>query len=158
MMSDNHRVQSGLNRREFLIGLGAVSLLIVSGCATFRRGSELDAAFADLDAQLNRASGADTEQLASIAKRIRTQSQALLDTHETFITTFNDKASNRSVTAEQLQKLVSDYEVQRQTLRNDLLHLQDELHAALPPDVWPDVLEVLNRKSQSVAARNISET
>ena len=59
MMRDYHREQAGLNRREFLIGLGAVSLMIVSGCATFRRGSELDAAFADLDAQLNRASGAD---------------------------------------------------------------------------------------------------
>jgi len=158
MMRDYHREQTGLNRREFLIGLSAVSLMIVSGCATLRRGSELDAAFADLDAQLNRASGVDTHQLASIAKRIRARSQTLIDTHETFVTAFNDKASNRSVTAEQLQQLVSDYEVQRQTLRNDLLHLQDELHAALPPDVWSDVLEVLNRKSQSIAARNISET
>ena len=158
MMRDYHREQAGLNRREFLVGLGAVSLMIVSGCATFRRGSELDAAFADLDAQLDRASGADTRQLESIAKRIRARSQALIDTQETFVTAFNEKASRRSVTAEELQQLVSDYEVQRQTLRNDLLHLQDELHAALPPDVWPNVLEVLNRKSQSIAARNISET
>ena len=106
MMSDDHRGQAGLNRREFLIGLGAVSLIIVSGCATLRRGSELDAAFADLDAQLNRASGVDTRQLESIAKRIRARSQALIDTQETFVTAFNDKASNRSVTAEELQKLV----------------------------------------------------
>lgn len=155
--NDHHGQQGGLNRREFLIGLGAAALMIAWGCATFRRGSELDAAFADLDALLNRASGADADQLASVAKRIRADSRRLVDAHETFLKTFNDKASTRSVTEEDLQELVADYAVHRQSLRNDLLYLQDELHAALPPDAWPDVLEVLNRKAQTISGRNISE-
>ena len=152
-MNNNHGVQAGLNRREFLLGLGAAALVIAWGCATFRRGSELDAAFADLNALLNQASGADTGQLASIAKRIRAESLKMVDAHETFVKTFNDKASSRLVTGKDLQEQVDDYALHRQSLLNDLLYLQDELHAALPPDAWPDVLEVLNRKSQAIDGR-----
>jgi hypothetical protein len=53
---------------------------------------------------------------------------------------------------------VDNSEVERQALRSKLLHLQDELHAALPTDAWPDVLDVLNRKSEAITANNISET
>lgn len=148
--------KASLYRREFLIGLGAISLMLATGCATFRSGSELDASFADLDALLNQAPGVDNDQIATIAKRIRDRSQKLVDTHETFVKTFNDMASNRSVTDKEIQKLGDDYNVDRQIRRNDILHLQDELHAALPPDVWADVLKVLNRKSQAIAAGNIS--
>ena len=80
-MNDNREEQAGLNRREFLIGLGAAALMIAWGCATFRRGSELDAAFADLDALLNQASGADTNQLVAVAKLIRAESLKMVDAH-----------------------------------------------------------------------------
>ncbi len=153
---DDGRVFSMFNRREFLIRLSAVSLLIASGCATFRRRSELEEAFAELETLLNQASDAYADQLASIVKHIQTRSQTLVKNHQTFVEDFNRMASKRSVTAEELQKMVDNYDHTRKKLRNDLLYLQDELHAALPPRIWPEVVEVLNCKSQTIAAKKLS--
>ena len=157
-LDKNSSGQVTLNRRDFVIGLGAFTLMLISGCATSRNSSEMDTAFADLELLLNQSGGSNTEQLASIARRIRDQSREFLNVNRTFITAFNAEASNRSATREELQKLVDNYDLERQTLRNKLLHLQDELHAALPADAWPEVLEVLNRKSETITASNISET
>jgi hypothetical protein len=158
MLNKNSSRQVTLNRRDFVIGLGASTLMVISGCATSRNSSEMDTAFADLEVLLNQSSGSNTEQLASIARRIWDQSREFLNTNQTFITAFNGQASSRSVTMEELQRLVDNFDVDRQTLRNKLLQLQDELHTALPADAWPDVLEVLNRKSEAITANNISET
>ncbi len=158
MLDKNSGRQTTINRRAFTIGLGASALMVISGCATSRNSSEMDTAFADLDVLLNQSSGSNTEQLASIAGRIRDQSREFLNANQTFITAFNGQASSRSVTMEELQKLVDDFDFDRRNLRNKLLHLQDELHAALPADTWPEVLEVLNRKAGTIAAKNISAT
>jgi len=158
MLDKNSSGQAILNRRDFVIGLGASTLILISGCATSRNSSEMDTAFADLEVLLNQSSGSNTEQLALIARRIRDQSREFLNVNRTFITTFNAQASTRSATREELQKLVDNYEVERQTLRSKLLHLQDELHAALPADAWREVLDVLNRKAETIAAKNISGT
>jgi hypothetical protein len=40
--------------------------------------------------------------------------------------------------------------------RNDLLHLQDELHHALKPDEWAEVVRVLNRAGKSLAVYTLS--
>ena len=158
MLDKNSSRQTTLNRRDFIIGLGASTLMLISGCATPRNSSEMDRAFADLEILLNQSGEYNTEQLASIARRIRDQSREFLNVNRTFITAFNAQASTRSATREELQKLVDIFDVDRQTLRNKLLHLQDELYATLPADAWPDVLEVLNRKSEAITANNISET
>jgi len=147
-----------IDRRAFIIGLGTSALMLISGCATSRHSSEMDTAFADLEVQLNQSGGSNTEQLESIARRIRDQSRDFLNSNQTFINDFNSQASSRSVTMEELQKLVGNFDVDRQTLRNKLLHLQDELYAALPTDAWPEVLEVLNRKGKAITANNISAT
>ena len=62
----------------------------------------------------------------------------------------------RSVTMEALPALVDNFDFDRRTRRSKLLHLQDELHAALPVDAWREVLDVLNRKAETIAAKNIS--
>ena len=147
-----------IDRRTFIIGLGTSALMVISGCATSRNSSEMDTAFADLEVLLNQSGGSNTEQLESIARRIRDQSREFLNANQTFITEFNGQASSRSVTGEALQKLVGNFDLDRQTLRNNLLHMQDELYAALPADTWPEVLEVLNRKSEAITANNISAT
>jgi hypothetical protein len=118
----------------------------------------MDRAFADLEVLLNQSGNYNTEQLASIARRIRVQSGEFLNVNRTFITAFNAQASTRLATREELQNLVDNYELERQALRSNLLHLQDELHAALPADAWTEVLEVLNRKAETIAAKNISGT
>ncbi len=158
MLDKNSSRQVTLNRRDFVIGLGASTLMLISGCATSRNNSEMDTAFADLEILLNQSGGSKTEQLASIARRIRDQSREFLNVNRTFITAFNAQASTRSATREELHKLVDNYDVDRQALRSKLLHLQDELHAALPADAWREVLEVLNRKAETIAAKNISGT
>jgi len=156
MLVKNSGGQATINRRTFIIGLGASAMMVISGCATSRNSSEMDTAFADLEVLLNQSSGSNTEQLTSISRRIRDQSREFLNLNRTFITAFNAQASTRSATGEELQKLVDNYEVERQALRSKLLHLQDELHAALPTDAWREVLDVLNRKAETIAAKNIS--
>ena len=158
MLVKNDGGQAAINRRAFIIGLGASAVMVISGCATSRNSSEMDTAFVDLEVLLNQSSGSNTEQLASIARRIRDQSREFLNANQTFITAFNAQASSRSATMEELQQLADNFDVDRQIMRNKLLHMQDELYAALPADVWSDVLEVLNRKAEAITANNISES
>jgi len=91
--------------------------------------------------------------LVAIAEKISAQSHALLETQRDFTEDFNRKAADRTVHDESLVKLVSVYEADRLTRRDTLLQTQDELHAAVPADAWPDVLEVLNRKSLALAPK-----
>lgn len=144
-----------IDRREFIIGLSTSAIVLVSGCATFRRDSEIEAAFADLEELLHSAAADDADKVVSIAEQMKSESRVLLDTHATFVANFNDTAADRTATQDDLNTLVDGYLTQRKTQRDALLHLQDELHAALPADVWTEVLDVLNRKSQAVAAGTI---
>ena len=91
--------------------------------------------------------------MVAIAEKISAQSHALLETQRDFTEDFNRKAADRTVHDESLVKLVSVYEADRLTRRDTLLQTQDELHAAVPADAWPDVLEVLNRKSLALAPK-----
>ena len=141
-----------IDRRSFIISLAASALLVVSGCATLRRESEIDAAFADLEALLKASDEGDLNEVTSIVERIQAGSRKLLDTHETFLAQFNEGAIDRTVSSDDLNKLVDDYLEQRKEQRDDLLHLQDDLHTALPEDTWPEVREVLNRRTTAVAA------
>lgn len=141
----------GITRRELLIGAAATACLVASGCATFRRGSDLDVALADLDSLLSQIDGEDDRTLVAIAEKISAESHALLETHREFAADFNRKAADRTVPDASLVKMVNDYEADRLAGRDTLLQIQDELHAAVPADAWPDVLEVLNRKSAALA-------
>lgn len=91
--------------------------------------------------------------MVAIAEKISAQSHALLETQRDFTEDFNRKAADRTVHDESLVKLVNDYEADRLARRDTLLQTQDELHAAVPADAWPDVLEVLNRKSLALAPK-----
>ncbi len=146
-----------LNRRQVL-QLAAASLL-VAGCASFRSGSDFDEINADLQSLLDEIADSSGEQvrLASIARRIENRSRALVAEQEEFVKGFDSMLNTRDISEAQLSKLIDDYSHRREWLRNDLLHLQDELHAALTPEEWTEVVEVLNRKSQTVAKSNISD-
>jgi Spy/CpxP family protein refolding chaperone len=96
----------------------------------------------------------DTEQLqvTAIAQRIQARASELADEHRSFTDSFDRQLSTYDTTEAQLQQLVDDYNRRRQLKRNDLLHLQDELHAAMTPDDWSRVVRVLNRAGKSLAA------
>lgn len=144
-----------MNRRNFLVMVTASSLLLVTACATFRRESEIDAAFADLEALLKSAGGKDANEVLDIARRMKTESAALLDTHKTFLTAFDEQAVDRDVSAKELDTLVDGYLKSRKTQRDGLLHMQVELQAAVPAEAWPDIQSVLNRKSRAIAAGTV---
>ena len=154
-MNIQHGSNRKMNRRGFLVAVSATALLLVTACATFRRESEVDAAFADLEALLNSAGGSDPDEIAAIAERMKTATRALLDTHKTFMKEFNEQAADRNVTPDDLDALLDDYLVSRKTQRDALLHMQDELHAAIPADAWPEIQRVLNRKSQAIAGGTV---
>lgn len=137
-------------RRQVLISLAGAALLVASGCAAFRRDSELDAALAELETLLTAIGGDKDDDLVAIAEKINAQSRGLLQAHDYFATEFNRQAADRTVSESALSTLVRNYDSNRTALRNQLLHSQDELHAAVPQDSWAEVLDVLNRKSRAV--------
>ena len=153
-MGSDEQVLMDISRRRIIIGLAASALLLCSGCAGFRSGSELNRAYADLNAQLKLAGTADPDQLTAIASQIRDRSVQLVSQYEDFANNYNEQASSRLVEAEKLQKLVTNYETERLRLRNQLLELQDRLHEELPADAWPEVREILNRKAQIFSTLN----
>ena len=139
-------------RRQLIIGIGATIAFLTTACSVFRRQSEIDRVADELDTQLRRMDGPGMDERLAIAEDIRRQTDALLDTHDTFANEFNRRAIDRNVPAEDLYQLVSDYESERAALRKKLLQSQDHLHAAVSDDQWPQVLELLNRKSDIVAS------
>jgi hypothetical protein len=149
---------AGMTRRELMICIAASALMIASGCATFRRDSEVDAALGELESLLSQIDDADEEKLMAIAERIGQDVHALLHKHERFGEEFNARARDRSVADESLQELVSEYEAGRVVLRNDLLLADEELFAALPVESKADVLELLNRKSRMLAPQRGMES
>ena len=52
--------------------------------------------------------------------------------------------------------MIDAYAKRRQWLRNDLLHLQDELHASMTPDDWARVVQVLNQTGKALASYTFS--
>lgn len=135
-----------------MIEVSAVALLLVSGCVSFRRGSELEQLFADLEALLDD-SGAAKDELLEIAGRVRVQSRSLQELHREFADGFNRQAIDRKVPDEELLQVVTDYEASRRELRDQLLNTQDELHVSVSSDMWPDVLDILQRKGRAIVPR-----
>ena len=146
-----------LSRRRVL-RLAAASVLLVAGCATFRQGSDLDAAMSDLDGLVDEIAG-NGEQvwLASIVRRIEIRARDLVAEHREFVDSFDHLLREHAVGEAQLNQLIKAYARRREWLRNDLLRLQDELHASMTPDDWAEVVQVLNRTGKAVATHTLSE-
>lgn len=148
---------TSLTRRQVSIAIAGAALFVASGCAAFRRESELDAAIADLESILQAIGSDNDDELVAIAEKISEQAQSLREAHEDFASEFNRQAANREVSKDTLAELVRNYDAGRLALRNELLRSQDELHLAVPEDSWPEVLEVLNRKGRAVMPRRARE-
>lgn len=146
-----------LSRRQVL-RLAVASVLLVSGCAGMTSSSDLDAATNDLGIALKQVGdNDDQEQLTSISRRIQSRARELAAEHREFINSFDRLLSEYDTTEAQLDQLIETYATRREALRNDLLHLQDELHAALTPDQWAEVVKVLNQTGNALAAYTLSQ-
>ena len=141
-----------------MIGLAGAALVVAHGCAAFRSESELDSALEDLEDLLHAIGGESDDQLVFMAEKIGEQSGRLIETHDSFDSEFNRLAAARNVSDEKLARLVSDYDMNRRELRDELLESQDALLRAVPGEARPDVLEILNRKQQARMPHRVRET
>ena len=147
-----------ISRRQAL-KLAISSVLLVTGCTTMNSPSDLDIAVSELNELLNDAAiDSDRAILVSIANKIKTKARELTAEHKTFIDSFNQLLSNYDTTENQLEHTAKAYATRRRQLRDELLHLQDELHTAMTPDEWDKVVQVLNQTGKAIASYTLSES
>lgn len=72
----------------------------------------------------------------------------MVTSQEVFSAEFDRLADDPSVPDDVLLSLTSQNNKDRRAARKKLLDLQDELHEAVPEDLWPDVREILTRKAR----------
>jgi hypothetical protein len=144
-----------LDRRRF-IKLAAASILVVAGCTNVRQESDLEATMTELNRVLDDMDDKQQERVASIAQRIQVRASELAGEHRTFTDSLDRLLTAYDTTDSQLQQLIDTYNRRRMQMRNELLHLQDELHVAMTPDDWSEVVHVLNRAGKSLAGYTLS--
>ena len=140
-----------LDRRR-LLKLAAASMLIINGCTNVRQASDLELAMSELDRLLDEMEDDEQHRVTAIVQRIQTHARELAGEHRTFTESFDRMLATYDTTEEQLEQLIGDYNQRRTVKRNDLLQLQDELHTAMEPDEWSEVVRVLNRAGKSLAS------
>ena len=140
-----------LDRRRFL-KLAAASMLVVTACTSARHRSDLDTAMDELNQLLDDMDTPEQQRVTVIAQRIRARARELADEHRTFTDSFDRMLKTYDSTEVQFTQLITGYNQRRKQMRNNLLRLQDELHTAMTPDDWAEVVRVLNRAGKSLAS------
>ncbi len=143
-----------VSRRDALrVSLASAALLVVAGCQAGGRSKQLESASEELRRTIKGMSENDVERvrLASIARRLEARSRELLVDYREFQADFDTLSINRDVSSSELSRMTDEYQARRIAGRNDLLRLQDDLRAELTADEWDEVVDVLNRKAQSIA-------
>jgi len=142
-----------VSRRDALrITLAAAAMMVVAGCQTSPGSSELEAANKALRNTLEGmpASKERRARLVAIARRIETQSEAMLDDFRAFYDEFDKASIDRTVSGAELERMGREFQTRRVAQRNEMLELQDELRAELTDEEWQEVVETLNRKAASL--------
>lgn len=144
--------------RRLIVRLAAASLLVISGCTVFRQSRDLDQALEDLETLLNQFADDTDEQnrLKAAAERIGAVSRELATENADFLGQLDAMLNDRDATDAALTQTVDAHRERRASLRNDLLTQQDEIHAALTPDQWAEVVEVLNRSGPAMVRQSIT--
>ena len=138
-------------RRNFLLGLAALSLTPASGCALLQRESEVDALFNELALLLGDMPDPDRSAAQAIAAKLQEKTSQLVEVHRDFLVRFNNHSVDRQATPDSLMKISASYNEQRISLRNQMLFLQDDLYRALPEPTWTEVRDTLNRTSDGLS-------
>jgi hypothetical protein len=146
-----------IDRRQ-LLKLAAASVLLISACTCKQEEPESERVLSELGSLLHEMADIDgRETLISIAERIESEGRYLVIEHRAFVSKFNTLLNDRDVSETQLGKLINAYAKRRATLRNKLLHLQEELHASLSPDEWAEVVRLLNRTGEALSGYTLPE-
>lgn len=144
-----------LERRRFL-KLAAAAITVAAGCSRVKPEPDLDTAMSELNRILKDIGDNGQKQVISIAQRIKLRAGELADEHRAFTASFDRLLSRYDTNEAVLGELTGTYNRNRVLKRNELLRLQDELHAALTPDEWAEVVRVLNRAGTSLAGYTLS--
>ena len=147
-----------VSRREFLrIGLATATLVVVAGCGSLRRKSDLDKAYQNLQNTLNSIAKDDAEQarLASLSQRIVDQCRALTKEHDEFRRKFDALSRQRDTKSTELDGLVDSFKTRRTQHRDAILRLQDDLRRELTEEEWTKAVEVLNEKAAAFKRSNV---
>jgi len=149
-------VSTPLSRRQAL-KIAISSVLLIGGCASVSSSSDLDTAVSELNNLINEVdTDNDRTLISSIASKIKNRASVLVAEHKIFITDFERLLSHYNATENQLKHLAETYATRRRQLRDELLHLQDELHAAMTPQEWDKVVRVLNQTGKAIAAYTLT--
>ena len=148
-----------LDRRQ-LLKLAVASMLLIIACTEIKEEEpESHRALSELGRLLDEmADDNQRDTLISIAERLETQARELVAEHQTFVSDFNRMLNDRDVTETQLGELINAHTKRRTSLRNNLLQLQDELHASLSPEEWAEVVVVLNQAGEAVSGYTLQES
>jgi len=120
-------------------------------------GTELDSSINNLATALSSITDNENQaMLQSIARRIEIRARNLAAEHQEFVDSFDRLLSEHDTTEAQLYQLIDKYTKRRRWLRDDLLYLQDELHASLGPEDWARVVQVLNQTGKAVGSYTLS--
>ncbi len=115
-------------------------------------------ALKDLNASLDALEpGAKRARIAAIAGRIEKQARELVTEPRDFVERFDQLLRERDMPEAQLAETIDAHSDRRIALRDDLLLLQQELHDALSPGEWNEVVEILNRTDGAVGSKPFTE-
>ena len=144
--------RTSVSRRAFVrAGLAAAALVALGGCSMFRRSSDLDTAYSDLQETLDKLTEDEVRQsrLASIARRIENRCQELTQEHDEFRDRFDLLSRNRDTTSADLVEVVEGFAARRKTQRNELFRLQDELRRELTEEEWDLAVDALAQTQEA---------
>ena len=96
------------------------------------------------------------ERLVSIASRIEIKARELIAEHSAFTDSFEKLLLDFNTSVLRLNDLVETHQDRRRVLRDELLHLQDELRLAMSPEEWLTVLDALNEASEAISAYTLT--
>jgi chromosome segregation ATPase len=151
--------QTSVSRRAFVrAGLAAAALVALGGCSMFRRSSDLDTAYSDLQKTLDNLTEDEVRQsrLASIARRIENRCQELTQEHDEFRDRFDSLSRNRDTTSAELVEVVEGFAARRTTQRNELFRLQDELRRELTEEEWDLAVDALAQTQEAYTRPKVS--
>lgn len=141
------RYEYAFSRRQYIALLSAASLVCVAGCASLTASSEINELNSDLRARLATIPASDNSELVNIARQIEALSSSMIEAHLTFVDEFNRLSIDQSTSSRQLTEASSSYDADRLSRRSQLLGLQQQLQGSVPDEYWPEVAEILYKKS-----------
>jgi len=150
--------EGAFSRRQYIVLLSAASLVCVASCASLTASSEINELNSDLRAILATIPASDNSDLVNIARQIEAMSSSMIEAHHAFLDEFDRLSIDQSTSSRLLTEVSSSYDADRVSRRSRLLELQQQLQGSIPEEYWPEVAEILYKKSDVLSGGTRLET